>query len=62
MEALLERINRQSPLLLKGFLFGLWIGLPTGTIESQVVGVLVVGYFSFEFVIAVQTLRKQGLL
>jgi hypothetical protein len=62
MEALLERINSQSPQLLKGFVFGLWLGLPTGTIESQVVGYVVVGYIAFEFVIAVQSLRKQGIL
>lgn len=62
MEALLERINRQSPLLLKGFFFGLWLGLPTGTIESQVVGYIVVGYIAFEFVVAVQGLRKEGVL
>jgi hypothetical protein len=62
MEALLERINRQSPLLFKGFLFGLWIGLPTGTFESKVVGVLVVGFFAYEFAVAVRTLRNQGWL
>jgi hypothetical protein len=62
MEAILERINRQSPLLLKGFFFGLWLGLPTGTLESQIVGYIVVGYIAYEFVIAVRTMRNEGVL
>lgn len=62
MNVWLDRLNRQSPLLLKGFLFGLWIGLPAGTLEAKVVSMLVVGYLTFEFVIFVRTSRNRGLI
>ncbi len=62
MNNLQERLNRHSPLLLKGFLFGLWVGLPGGTLESQIVSLIVVGYVTFEFVILVRTSLNRGLI